>query len=84
MVPYSYLIGRGHDHDGRFIEVVEERLRQMLRPFLLEVEMDEAWYVKVNHDVRDAIKAGHLASAAALDKSNRGAASHRSQLTVHA
>lgn len=63
MLSYSCLTGKGDDHDGRFIEVVESRLRAMLRPFLLEVKIDEEWYLRVNADVRAAIKAGQFASA---------------------
>jgi hypothetical protein len=63
MVPYSYLMGSGRDDNGRFIEVVEGRLQQLLRPFLLEVAMDEAWYLKMNDDVNHAVQTGLFASA---------------------
>ncbi len=63
MVPYNFLLGRGHDHDGRFVEVLESRLKQLLAPFLYEVEMDEAWYLKVNDDVAREVQAGRLTSA---------------------
>jgi hypothetical protein len=63
MIPYNYLLGHGHDHDGRFIEVLESRLRRLLRPILMTVEMDEAWYLKLNDDVDREIKAGNVLSA---------------------
>ena len=63
MVPYSYLIGHGGDKSGRLIEVDERRLRQLLRPILIEVAMDEEWYLKVNDDVSRAVESGLFPSA---------------------
>ncbi len=63
MVPFSYLTGHGGDQNGRVIEIVEGRLRQLLKPILLEVAMDEEWYLKVNVDVNRAVDTGLFASA---------------------
>jgi hypothetical protein len=63
MVPYSFLLGVGHDNDGRIIEIVEERLRSIIRIALESVEIDEAWYLSVNGDVGHAVKSGVFSSA---------------------
>jgi hypothetical protein len=63
MVPYSYLTGSDQDDNGRFIEVIEGRLQKLLRPFLLEVAVDEEWYLKTNDDVKRAVETGLFASA---------------------
>ncbi len=63
MLPYSYLIGSGANHSGRYTEVVEERLRLLLKPVLNEIVMDEQWYLKVNEDVRRAVETGSFKSA---------------------
>ena len=60
---FAYLTGRGQDHHGLFIEVVESRIRELIIPVLMNIEVDETWYLKMNHDVRDAITEGKLASA---------------------
>jgi hypothetical protein len=63
MIPYSYLIGTGQDHDGRYIECLEARLHQLLRPLLKEVDVDEDWYRAFNPDVDKAIAEGIFSSA---------------------
>jgi hypothetical protein len=63
LVPYNFLLGRGHDHDGQFVEVLQSRLQQLLAPFLRQVEMDEEWYLQVNDDVAREVRAGTFASA---------------------
>lgn len=63
MFTYSCLRGKGDDHDGRIIEVVEERLKGLVRHLLSGVEVDERWYLEVNSDVREAIEAGNMISA---------------------
>jgi hypothetical protein len=57
------LCGQGDHQQVRHIEVIEDRLRQLLRPALLQVEVDEDWYLDQNRDVAAAIAAGVFASA---------------------
>jgi hypothetical protein len=64
MVPFGYLTGCGDDaRADRVIEVLEGRLRDLLRPFLAEIAMDEAWYLTVNEDVSGAVQSGVFTSA---------------------
>jgi hypothetical protein len=63
MIPYSFLCGQGEHQSPRYIEVIEDRLRQLLRPILAQVEVDEDWYLDQNRDVAAAIAAGVFASA---------------------
>lgn len=60
MIPYSYLTGAGHQGGGRYVELLEDRLRQLLLPLLGEIHVDEEWYRSTNADVDEAIRAGRL------------------------
>jgi hypothetical protein len=63
MVPYSFLTGVGSEENTRFVEVNATRLRQLLTGFLLNVEVDEQWYIAAYDDVREAVRAGDMRSA---------------------
>jgi len=63
VVPYSVLIGAAGPTDGRYVEVKEDLLRQMLVPLLHDVAVDEKWYRQANEDVDAAIRAGEMKSA---------------------
>jgi hypothetical protein len=60
---YSYLCGAGSSSETRLIEMPESRLRSLLKVVLNFVDVDEAWYLKTNPDVANAVKTGDLASA---------------------
>jgi len=62
MVPYSYIKGGRHTGSARLIEVVEGRLKEAMRPMLVSVEFDEAFYRKQNSDVDAKIIQGELKS----------------------
>ena len=63
MVSYGYLIGAGAGAAGRFVEVREDRLRQILRPLLGNITVDEDWYRGTYGDVEQALQAGTYRSA---------------------
>lgn len=62
MFAYTFLRGKGNDHEERFIEVAEERLKRFARHALRDVEVDEIWYLAVNSDVNAAVEAGNINS----------------------
>ena len=63
MIPYSVLVGATGQPGGRYVEVKEDILRQMLAPFLDDVIVDEKWYRRTNEDVDVAIRSGEMKSA---------------------
>src|SRR6185369_9162966 len=63
MLPYGYLTGHGSSGRGRHIEILEDRLHELLRTALREVEVNEEWYCEAYKDVEAAIKAGKFKSA---------------------
>ncbi len=64
MMPFSQLVGSGSPQ-GTIVEVVEQRLRQVLGPLLDRIEVDERWYRDRHPDVEEAIRSGELHSARA-------------------
>lgn len=63
MLSYSFLMSDGGPHTGHYVELQEAKLMELIRLLLLQVDMDEDWYLRANPDVADAIKAGTLRSA---------------------
>lgn len=63
MLSYSYLLGDAGSAGGHYVELQEAKLLSLLRELLSRVEVDEAWYLKTNQDVADAVKSGAVASA---------------------
>jgi hypothetical protein len=63
MLPYGYLTGHGSNGSGRHVDILEDRLYELLRSALSEVEVNEDWYCEAYKDVEVAIKAGKFKSA---------------------
>lgn len=63
LISFGYLRSETRDQNNRFVRVEENRLRDMLRALLRDVEVDEKWYMDFNSDVRAASKQGKVASA---------------------
>lgn len=62
MVFWSYLRGENQPPSA-FVEVVETRLRSMLRPIIGQIQVDEDYYLRRNPDVLDKVRVGELHSA---------------------
>ena len=71
MVFWSYLRGENQPPSA-FVEVVETRLRSMLRPIIGQIQVDrfpraipvdEAWYLAEYPDVQEAVSGGSFTSA---------------------
>jgi hypothetical protein len=62
MSPYSYIKGGRQTGSMKLVEVVESRLRDVMRPVLANVEFDEGFYRKSNPDVNEKIVQGELES----------------------
>jgi hypothetical protein len=63
MRPYSYLMSASGSGDGHYVELLETKFLELLRYLLVQVEVDEDWYLASYADVREAVEAGQLASA---------------------
>jgi hypothetical protein len=61
LVPYGVLTNVT-SKNSPYVQVVEETLRNLLRSFILSIEVDEDWYRAVNRDVDAAIRADQLKS----------------------
>lgn len=62
MLSYSCLMNADGAGDGHYVELLEAKLRDLLRLLLVQVEVDEAWYRECYKDVDDAIRAGEMTS----------------------
>jgi len=62
MVPFGQLTSCG-SYRGRYVEVKEDVLRDVLRLLLSRVLVDEEWYLRTNGDVHAAIRSGDLQTA---------------------
>ena len=65
MIAFGYLMSDAGPASGHYVELQEAKLFSMLRTFLQFVDVNEAWYLKTNPDVADAVQAGELDSAKA-------------------
>jgi len=48
---------------GHYVELLESKFHELLRYLLVQVEVDEKWYLSTYDDVRDAVRSGDLESA---------------------
>ena len=62
MFCYGYVLEDGVGGE-RVIEVCERRLREILKPLIMGIDVDEDWYLLVNQDVKRAVQEGVFASA---------------------
>jgi hypothetical protein len=62
VTPFSFLLGAGRP-GGRYVEVREDTLRQILIPLINEITVDEQWYRRINDDVDAAIRSGEMKTA---------------------
>jgi hypothetical protein len=63
LISFGYLRNETRDQNSRFVRVEENRLRDLLRALLRDVEVDEKWYMDANSDVRAAFRQGKVSSA---------------------
>lgn len=62
MNTYGYLMSSSGDENGHYVELLESKFRQLLRCLLVQVEVDEDWYLSSNQDVKAAVRAGSIKS----------------------
>jgi hypothetical protein len=60
---YGYLRGQTEHRTGPVVEIVEDRLKQVLIPVISRIEFDEEFYTKSYADVAEKLRAGELSSA---------------------
>jgi hypothetical protein len=65
MRPYSYLMSPNGSGSGHYVELLETKFLELIRLLLLQVEVDEDWYLASYRDVEDAVRSGALKSARA-------------------
>ncbi len=65
MRPYSYLMSASGAGDSHYVELPESKFLDLLQCALLQVEVDETWYLAAYRDVQDAVRAGLVPSARA-------------------
>jgi hypothetical protein len=63
MRPYSVIVGLFNDGYGRYVEVLEHELHELIRVVLKNIDVDEKWYCETYVDVRDAIQNNQVSSA---------------------
>ena len=62
MLSYGYLMSDVGPATGHYVELQEAKLFGLIRVLLEMVEVDEAWYLKINQDVAEAVESGALTS----------------------
>ena len=60
---YGYLRGHSALRNVRIVEVVEDRLKQVLAPAISCIEFDDEYYIREYSDVAEKLQSGELASA---------------------
>ncbi len=60
---YSYLMSDSGAAGGHYVELLESKLHEVLQFLLVQVNVDERWYLSAYGDVADAVRAGELKSA---------------------
>ena len=65
MRPYSYLMSTSGSEDGHYVELLEIRFRELLSYLLVQIEVDEDWYLSAHHDVQKAVRTGAMNSGRA-------------------
>ncbi len=63
MRSFSHLMNTDEAANGRYVELAEIRLLELLRGLLHVVDVDEDWYRAMHPDVDTAIRSGCLPSA---------------------
>ncbi len=63
MRSYTYLMSSTGSTDHHYVELLESKLRELLRNVLSKVPVDEPWYLTTYPDVAEAVKNGHIKSA---------------------
>jgi len=53
----------GSGGGGHYVELLEVKFLELIRCLLVQVEVDEAWYLASYRDVADAVRDGSLKSA---------------------
>jgi hypothetical protein len=62
MKTYGYLMSSGGSDSGHYVELLERKFHEILRCLLVQVKVDEDWYLSSYQDVRDAVRSGLLKS----------------------
>lgn len=65
MRPYSDLMSPNGSGSGHYVELLEAKFLELIHQLLLQVEVDEDWYLASYRDVDDAFRSGELKSARA-------------------
>jgi hypothetical protein len=63
MRSFSYIVSSNSAADGHYVELLETKLKELVRYVLVQVEVDEHWYCNNYQDVAQAIQAGVVKSA---------------------
>ena len=63
MRSYSYLMSDAGTNDGHYVELLESRLRELLNRVVVQITVNEKWYLATYPDVAAAVESGALKSA---------------------
>lgn len=63
MRAFSYLMSSSGGGNSHYVELLEDKFRELLNCMLVNVAVDEDWYLQRYEDVRSAVRSGTLASA---------------------
>ena len=55
---YGYLMNSSGAENGHYVELLESKFHELLHCLLVQVEVDEDWYLSANQDVKIAVLAG--------------------------
>lgn len=62
MRAYSYVMSSDGPGNSHYVELLESKFRDILNYLLVQIEVDEDWYLSSYDDVEDAVRAGSLTS----------------------